>query len=88
MFVGESGVDYVVFGFVGLVFLGDGSIVELELFVWWLEMIEVLIVVEGDFNFEIICMFVLIIDFFGIGEEIWWVEDLVVQLQVFIDCMK
>ena len=49
----EIGADYVSFGPAGPTGLGDGSIVPLDLFEWWSEMIEVPVVAEGGITAEV-----------------------------------
>lgn len=77
MNVVEVGVDYVSFGFCCVIVFGYGDIVELDLFQWWFEMIEVLVVVEGVLMFVLIGQFVFISDFIVFGGEIWVEDDLV-----------
>lgn len=72
---GEGGADYVAFGPVGAVPLGDGQLAGRDLFEWWSEMIEVPIIAEGGLTVELIEAFAPITDFFGIGAEIWREED-------------
>lgn len=72
---GEAGADYVAFGPVGDVSLGDGTRAEHDLFQWWSEVIEVPIVAEGGLTPELITDLAPCTDFFGIGDEIWAADD-------------
>ncbi|MBZ8119191.1 thiamine phosphate synthase [Roseovarius sp. LXJ103] len=72
---GEAGADYVAFGPVGVSALGDGARAETELFTWWSEMIEVPVVAEGTLDEDMIRTLCTATDFFGIGDEIWGVND-------------
>ena len=67
----EAGADYVAFGPVSDSALYRGDPVELELFEWWSEMIEVPVVAEGALTVELVEKFGPVTDFFGIGTEIW-----------------
>ena len=80
---GEIGADYVAFGPVGVSGLGDGSVAELELFAWWSEMIEVPVVAEGGLGANEVSALAGVVDFLGLGEEIWNAEDPVAQLKEF-----
>ncbi len=71
----EAGADYVSFGPVGETPLGDGSRVDLDLFQWWSEMIEVPVVAEGALTADLVARLGPVTDFFGIGEEIWKEPD-------------
>lgn len=71
----EAGADYVSFGPVGASTLGDGSSVDIEIFEWWSEMIEVPVVAEGALTVELIEKYGPVTDFFGIGTEIWASEN-------------
>ena len=75
MTAAEAGSDYVSLGPVGASALGDGSIVEHDLFSWWSETIETPIVAEGHLTEDLVRQFAPVTDFFGIGEEIWNAED-------------
>ncbi len=72
---GELGADYVSFGPVGISALGLGTSVDLGLFDWWSEMIEVPIVAEGGLDIDLIRRLTAHTDFFGIGNEIWGQDD-------------
>lgn len=72
---GESGADYVCFGPCGENTLGDGSVVSVDLFKWWSDVVEVPIVAEGALNAEIVNTLSPISDFFAIGAEIWDTDD-------------
>ncbi|WP_158963632.1 thiamine phosphate synthase [Chachezhania sediminis] len=75
MSAGEAGADYISFGPVTAGGLGDGSIVEDELFGWWSEMIELPVVAEGALTPARAAELAPFVDFFGIGDEIWSAED-------------
>lgn len=75
MSAGEAGADYVAFGPVGASALGDGAQVDIDVFQWWSDVIEIPVVAEGALNAELITQFAPITDFFGIGEEIWSSDD-------------
>ncbi|WP_435136581.1 thiamine phosphate synthase [Pseudopelagicola sp. nBUS_19] len=75
MTAADLGCDYISFGPVGNMNLGDGTIAEYELFEWWSKMIEVPIVAEGALNEDTIALLTPVTDFFGIGEEIWRADD-------------
>ena len=72
---GEANADYISFGPVGASSLGDGERAEAELFQWWSEMIEVLVVAEGHLSDNDLRSLAPITDFFGIGDEIWSSDD-------------
>jgi thiamine-phosphate pyrophosphorylase len=71
----EAGADYVAFGPAGQSTLGDGTNAPREIFEWWSEMIEVPVVAEGALDTGTIAGLAPVVDFFGIGEEIWAAED-------------
>ncbi|TCP40906.1 thiamine phosphate synthase [Rhodovulum marinum] len=75
MTAGEAGADYVAFGPVGETGLGDGTRAEKDLFAWWSEMIELPVVAEGALDENLIASLAPVVDFFGIGEEIWRDKD-------------
>lgn len=75
MSAGEAGVDYVALGPIGATGLGDGSLVDFDLFQWWSEMIEIPVIAEGGLTAELIEKYGPVTDFFAIGEEIWSAED-------------
>lgn len=77
---GEAGADYVSFGPVGQSALYRGEPVELELFQWWSEMIEVPVVAEGAITRELLEQLSPVSDFIAIGPEIWTAEDPVAAL--------
>ena len=72
---GEAGADYVSFGPVGETALGDGQLVEREVFEWWSEVIELPVVAEGALSRDVVAALAPITDFFAFGEEIWSTED-------------
>lgn len=67
----EAGVDYAAFGPIGATALGDGASVDIDLFQWWSDMIEIPVIAEGALTAELIAQFGPVTDFFAIGEEIW-----------------
>lgn len=75
MNAGEAGADYVSFGPVGRSALGDGEVVEKDLFQWWSEMIEIPVVAEGNMGDDDFRTLAPVTDFFGIGDEIWSSDD-------------
>lgn len=72
---GEAGADYVSFGPVGHTALGDGQLVERDVFEWWSEVIELPVVAEGALNRDVVEALAPITDFFAFGEEIWSSND-------------
>ena len=78
---GEAGADYVAFGPVGAVALGDGALAGRDLFEWWSEMIEVPVIAEGGLTVDLVESFAAVTDFFGIGAEIWREDDPAAALQ-------
>ncbi len=76
----EAGADYVAFGPVADSALYRGEPVELELFQWWSEMIEVPVVAEGAITRELITQLSPITDFIALGPEIWTQDDPVATL--------
>ena len=72
---GEAGADYISFGPVTASALGDGKIVETEVFEWWSQMIEVPVVAEGGLRPAEIKALAPHTDFFAIGPEIWQHDD-------------
>ena len=81
MNAGEAGADYVAFGPIGTSPLGDGSVVDFELFEFWSEAIEVPVVAEGALTEALIAQYGPVTDFFGLGEEIWATDDPVAALK-------
>jgi thiamine-phosphate pyrophosphorylase len=75
MSAAEAGADYVSFGPIGNTGLGDGAQVEMDLFHWWSEVIEVPIVAEGGLDIQNIAALAPYTDFFGIGDEIWQADQ-------------
>ncbi len=88
MTAGEGGADYVAFGPVGNVALGDGTRAEQDLFQWWSEMIEVPVVAEGGLTEDLIRDLTPCTDFFGIGDEIWSHDDPLDALNTLIAAMR
>lgn len=68
---GEAGADYISFGPVGKTALSDGETVDIDVFTWWSEMIELPAVAEGGLNGDLVKSFGPLTDFFGVGTEIW-----------------
>lgn len=79
----EGGVDYVAFGPVGQTALGDGTIAELDLFQWWVEMIEVPVIAEGALTHDLVSQIAPFTDFFAFGDEIWREENPVEALKAY-----
>ncbi len=77
---GEAGADYVAFGPVGAAGLGDGTTAPRALFEWWSEMIEVPVVAEGALDAALIESLAPVVDFIGLGAEIWGEDDPVAAL--------
>jgi thiamine-phosphate pyrophosphorylase len=75
MNAGEAGADYVAFGPIGATPLGDGAVVEFDLFEFWSEAIEVPVVAEGALTEALVARYGPVTDFFAIGEEIWRHDD-------------
>jgi thiamine-phosphate pyrophosphorylase len=71
----EAGADYVAFGPVGTTGLGTDEQVPEDLFAWWSEMIEVPVVAEGALDLGRVEALAPMVDFLGVGEEIWREED-------------
>lgn len=75
MTAAEAGADYVAFGPLGQTPLGDGAVVNYDLFAFWSEAIEVPVVAEGALTEGLIAQFGPVTDFFGVGDEIWRSDD-------------
>ncbi|WP_299983118.1 thiamine phosphate synthase [uncultured Ruegeria sp.] len=88
MSAGEGGADYVAFGPVGNVALGDGTRAEHDLFQWWSQMIEVPVVAEGGLTDGLVRDLTPCTDFFGIGDEIWSQENSLDALNTLIAAMR
>ena len=71
----EAGADYVAFSPIGPSPLGQGAQVDIDLFSWWSEMIEVPVVAEGALTPALVETYAPITDFFAIGAEIWGTDD-------------
>ncbi|QBX33985.1 thiamine phosphate synthase [Paracoccus liaowanqingii] len=76
----EHGADYVAFGPITESALYKGEPVELELFQWWSEMIEVPVVAEGAITRDLIAQLSPMTDFIALGAEIWTQDDPVAAL--------
>jgi len=72
---GEAGADYIAFGPVRATVMGDGSVVEQELFEWWSEVIEIPVVAEGNLSVADVERLAPFTDFFAVGAEIWGSDD-------------
>jgi thiamine-phosphate pyrophosphorylase len=81
MNAGEAGADYVAFGPLGETPLGDGAVVDFELFEFWSAAIEVPVVAEGALTEALIAQYGPVTDFFGVGEEIWHSDDALAALK-------
>ena len=81
MNAGEAGADYVAFGPLGETPLGDGAVVDFELFEFWSAAIEVPVVAEGALTEALIAQYGPVTDFFGVGEEIWRSDDALAALK-------
>ena len=87
MSAGEAGADYVCFGPVSAGALGDGSFVELDVFEWWSEVIEVPVVAEGGLDAARIAQLAPFTDFFAFGEEIWRYENPATRLEELLEAI-
>jgi thiamine-phosphate pyrophosphorylase len=74
----------VAFGPLGASTLGDGSYVDFDLFQWWSDVIEVPVIAEGALTAQLVARFGPVTDFFGIGEEIWGMDDPAKALQTLL----
>jgi thiamine-phosphate pyrophosphorylase len=81
MNAGEAGADYVAFGPLGLSPLGDGAVVDFDLFEFWSAAIEVPVVAEGALTEALVAQYGPVTDFFGVGEEIWRSDDALAALK-------
>ena len=79
MSAGEIGADYVSFGPVVPSKLADEH-ADLELFQWWVDMIELPVVAEGMLDREQVEKLHDAVDFFAFGEEIWGKDDSALKL--------
>ncbi|WP_134726681.1 thiamine phosphate synthase [Paracoccus luteus] len=75
MNAGEAGADYVAFGPCGATGLGRGAPVDLDLFQWWSEVVEVPVVAEGALDAALIRSLWPVADFIAVGPEIWSADD-------------
>ena len=75
MSAGEAGADYVAFGPCGSTALGRGTSVDLDLFQWWSDVVEVPVVAEGALDAALIRSLWTIADFIAVGPEIWSAAD-------------
>lgn len=87
MAAGEAGADYVSFGPVTPSALGDGTQVDMDVFEWWSEMIEIPVVAEGGLDAARIAQLTPFTDFFGLGDEIWQADDPAERLGQLIEAM-
>ncbi|MCD1626830.1 thiamine phosphate synthase [Seohaeicola saemankumensis] len=88
MSAGEAGADYISFGPVGQTPLGDGTQVDMDVFAWWSEIIEVPVVAEGALTEDLIRTLAPITDFIALGEEIWTAQDPVAELARLTSAMQ
>lgn len=84
MTAGEIGADYVSFGPVGASTLGDGTVVDLETFEWWSDVIELPVVAEGNISLEDAARLAPLVDFVALGPEIWKADDPAARLRDYI----
>lgn len=84
MNAGEAGADYVAFGPVGAVALGNGLTAEHALFDWWSSMIEVPVIAEGGLTAALVESLAPVTDFFAVGDEIWRHDDPAAALKVLL----
>ena len=84
----EAGADYVTFGPVGATALGDGSQVDVDVFQWWSEMIEVPVVAEGALTLDLVRQLSPMVDFFAFGDEIWRTESPAEALRALVAAME
>jgi len=75
MAAGEAGADYISFGPVGHSALGQGNVVELDLFKFWSEVIEIPVVAEGGMDKENMATLSELTDFIAVGPEVWQAND-------------
>lgn len=81
MNAGEAGADYVSFGPVGASAMHRDEPVDLDLFGWWSETIEVPVVAEGAITRDLVERLSPVADFVAIGPEIWTADDPVAALK-------
>lgn len=77
----EAGADYVSYGPVGALQIGDGTRAERDLFDWWFAMIEVPVVAEGGLDEALVADLAPVVDFFAFGEEVWSAPDPAARLR-------
>ena len=75
MNAGEAGADYISFGPVGATGLDGGDVVDIDVFQWWSEVIEVPVVAEGGLDEINLTTISKITDFVGLGPEIWTYDN-------------
>ena len=75
MTAGEIGADYNSFGPVTETALGNGKVAPFDLFEWWSETVEVPVVAEGNVTLEAATTLASVVDFFGLGDEIWGTDN-------------
>ena len=75
MTAGEIGADYIAFGPVVESTLGSGKTAPFDLFEWWSETVEVPVVAEGNVTPEMATTLAPVVDFFGLGAEIWGADN-------------
>ncbi len=88
MGAGEAGADYVSLGPVGESALYTGPRVDLELFQWWSEVIEVPVVAEGALSLDLVRTLAPMVDFVALGAEVWGADDPAAALAGFAAALK
>lgn len=86
---GEKGADYVSFGPLSYTRLGAmPALADYDLFAWWSEMVEIPVIAEGHVSPALVEKMADVIDFLGIGEEIWTSENPVDELHRIIEPLQ
>ena len=81
MNAGEAGADYISFGPVGHTSLGSGDTVDLDVFQWWSEVVEIPVVAEGGLDEKTLATLSEITDFVALGPEVWASDTPATRLQ-------
>jgi len=84
---GEAGADYISFGPVTTTLLGSGKSADIGLFEWWSEMIEIPVIAEGNITGHHLQELAPVVDFIGVGEEIWHCDNPAEKLAVILQNM-